>query len=142
MELPLISELKEWKVQNLMIPSSREWNHEIIVNIFEDRDAKAILEIPLRQWHIHDTRIWNFSKDGNYTVKTGYHVAMSLDENLESRRIQGNWNSLWKIKVPQKINQFLWRACRECLPNRINLQKKGIQVPPPCVLFNEGLETS
>ncbi|XP_075485321.1 uncharacterized protein LOC142525036 [Primulina tabacum] len=141
-EKAMIPELHDWTVQDLMVPGSREWDHEIIETIFEIRDTKEITEIPLVQIQLRDKRIWHFSKNGAYTVQSGYHVAMSLDVNLESRKIQGNWKALWKVDVPPKIKSFLWRACRKCLPHRIYLHKRGIQVSALCVVCNKDMETS
>ncbi|XP_075492415.1 uncharacterized protein LOC142530463 [Primulina tabacum] len=141
-EKPIILEVHDWTVQDLMVPGSREWDHDIMETIFENRDTKAVTEIPLGPIKLQDNRIWHFSKNGDYTVKSGYHVAMSLDANLEARKIQGNWKAIWKLNVPPKIKIFLWRACRECLSHRINMQNRGIQVASLCVVCNKELDTS
>ena len=36
------------------------------------------------------------------------------------------WKTLWKLKVPNKIKVFGWRACCNILPTRVNLLKKRI----------------
>lgn len=33
-------------------------------------------------------------------------------------RVQGDWMTIWKLKIPQKIKLLLWRAARGCLPTR------------------------
>lgn len=120
-EKPMLQELQDWTVQYLMVSGSREWDHETIESMFEDRDTKAITEIPLGPIQLQDNRIWQFSKNGAYTVKSVYHVTMSLDEHRASRKVHGNWKAIWQLEVPSKIKIFLWRAGRECLPHRINL---------------------
>jgi len=45
----------------------------------------------------------------------------------------GYWSGIWRLKVPQKINNLLWRMCRGCLPTRVRLQDKGVQCPISCV---------
>ena len=36
------------------------------------------------------------------------------------------WKTLWKLKVPNKIKVFGWRACRNILPTQANLAQKQI----------------
>lgn len=52
----------------------------------------------------------------------------------------GEWNLLWRLNVPGKIKIFLWRVCRECLPIRYNLQRRGVQCPLSCVLCSSKVE--
>ncbi|XP_050290092.1 uncharacterized protein LOC126728284 [Quercus robur] len=65
------------------------------------------------------------SPDGSYTVKTAYHMLAS--EVLHSSPssfggMAGNvWKGIWKIKTPQKIKHFIWRAAKGSLPTKQNL---------------------
>lgn len=36
------------------------------------------------------------------------------------------WKTLWKLKVPNNIKVFRWRACTNILPIRVNLAQKQI----------------
>jgi len=44
----------------------------------------------------------------------------------------GNWNDIWRLKVPLKVKNLFWRMCRGCLPTRIRLQDKGVPCPTNC----------
>lgn len=44
-----------------------------------------------------------------------------------------NWSGIWKLKVPPKIRNLVWRMCRGVLPTRMQLQDKGVQCPMNCV---------
>ncbi|XP_073318192.1 uncharacterized protein [Primulina huaijiensis] len=126
---PWLRDSSNFYVEKAMIPELHDWTvQDLMVRAHENGITKS-LNLSLR-------------KNGAYIVKSGYHVAMSLDVNLESRKIQGNWKALWKVDVPPKIKNFLWRACRKCLPHRINLQKRGIQVSALSVVCNKDMETS
>ena len=36
------------------------------------------------------------------------------------------WKTPWKLKLPNKIKVFGWRACSSILPTRVNLSKQQI----------------
>ena len=42
------------------------------------------------------------------------------------------WRRLWKMKVPNKIKIFLWRACSKALPTRCNLLRRKVLEDPTC----------
>lgn len=54
----------------------------------------------------------------------------------------GNWKRLWRIRVPPKVRNFLWRVAHNCLPTRDNLGRRGIQVPDECVICGLNFENS
>ncbi|XP_075633467.1 uncharacterized protein LOC142605927 [Castanea sativa] len=63
--------------------------------------------------------------------KSGYHAlceearsdeASSSDSGLVARF----WSKIWKPGVSGKVKHFLWRACTDSLPTRINLMKRKI----------------
>ena len=36
------------------------------------------------------------------------------------------------LKVPKKIKNFVWRACKDSIPTKINLRRRSIAVSPLC----------
>ena len=36
------------------------------------------------------------------------------------------WNSIWKLRVPNKVRHFVWRAVRNSLPTKLNLHKRQV----------------
>jgi hypothetical protein len=55
-----------------------KWNKELIRAMFARDDAEAILGIPESESGIEDVMRWHYSKDGEYSVKSGYRVAMTV----------------------------------------------------------------
>ena len=45
------------------------------------------------------------------------------------------WAKLWKLKVPNKIKVFKWRACQNILPTRINLVRRRIIEDETCEFY-------
>ncbi|BFG25163.1 hypothetical protein CerSpe_114370 [Prunus speciosa] len=74
-----------------------------------------------------DRRIWHFTKNGRYSVKSGYWAALEYKrlEEMSAGNIVGPssptlkmWKHLWKLKVPQKILHLLWRLVHNLLPSK------------------------
>lgn len=52
----------------------------------------------------------------------------------------GNWNDIWRLKVPPKVKNLLWRMCRGCLPTRVRLQDKGVSCSTNCASCDSDYE--
>lgn len=118
---PVIDDLQTMKVQELMILGCREWDVELISDMFLEKNIKVILSIPLREDLSPDVWVWNHSKNCIYSIKSGYWVAVQLSSIACNPGNSDSWRKLWKLQIPPKLKIFLWRAARSCLPNRANL---------------------
>ena len=88
--------------------------------------------------------IWLHTKDVEYSVKSGYHVARMISKQNNglgesSRTAHGNlvWKRLWKTNIPNKIKAFEWRACQNVLPTKENLACRGIMDNDRCELCKQ-----
>ncbi|CAN1248298.1 hypothetical protein LINPERPRIM_LOCUS6681 [Linum perenne] len=61
-------------VRDLLIPGSREWDAELIEELFTPRDAREILSIALSPQAETDRRIWMLGKTGEYIVRSAYRL--------------------------------------------------------------------
>ncbi|XVF88248.1 hypothetical protein PTKIN_Ptkin19aG0034300 [Pterospermum kingtungense] len=66
---------------------------------------------------------------------------MDLSPTHEALKVDGNWTDLWRLRIPPKVKNFPWRACRVTVLTRIKLSSRGISVPISCVLRNNDVET-
>ena len=108
---------------------------------FQKEDAEAILRIPLSRRHIKDSVMWLHTQKGTYTVNSSYHVAAQLvkeEKNwVESSRGSPSnkvWENLWKLRIPNKIKVFAWRAGLNILPSKENLFRHKIAADDTCTL--------
>jgi len=62
-----------------------------------------------------------------YSVKSAYRLCMEDLVDTSHLHKPGFWSGIWKLKVPPKIKNLIWRMCRGCLPTRVRLQDKGVQ---------------
>ena len=77
-------------------------------------------------------------RKGIFTIKSAYKVArvvLSEGKVAESSRGYAGkdvWLTIWKLRIPNKIKVFGWRACNEILPTRLNLSKRKIIADAMC----------
>ncbi|KAM1801208.1 hypothetical protein ACFX11_032846 [Malus domestica] len=82
--------------------------------------------LPMSIGGCSDKVIWHYSKDGDYTVRTGYDVAMEMQENGElGRKRTGSsnrwedcdrvWREIWSLVMPNRMKFFICRCCNDSL---------------------------
>ncbi|GLT26664.1 hypothetical protein SLA2020_017140 [Shorea laevis] len=75
--------------------------------------------------------VWHYDKYERFSIKSAYLQALNVvhEYGWHSENTilsSGEWKYLWKLKVPPKIQVFLWRAIHNSLPSLENLMKRGI----------------
>lgn len=119
----------------------------MIDHLFLPFEAKKIKAIPLCVTDQADCLIWPRSRDGAYSVKTGYPLLCErevMDEAsiLDTAEKKLFWKRIWRMSVPNKIKIFLWRACSKALPTRSNLLKRKVVNDSICQLCGSGHENT
>ena len=110
---------------------------------FNREEGEAICDILLSRRQVPESIYWKHSKDGNFTVKSEHKVARSLLKEDWAKPSPGSgvsrvWAAIWKLRIPNKIKVFGWRACHDILPTRRNLKKKRVlfdELCPFCARF-------
>ena len=142
---PLPSFPHDSKVADLMQGSPLEWDSEKIRSSFLPYDAEAILQIPISNRSPPDKLIWHATRNGKYTVRSGYHLLLHevQTSNPGSSRLGERdplWKTIWSMSVLAKIRSFLWRACHESLPSKLGLMRRKIVDSPWCENCGTGVE--
>lgn len=91
---------------------------------FESEDRDLVKAIPLSSFYTKDSWFWHYDKRGSYNVKIGYKLYMNLKNLRASTCSNGSghyWKNLWSLKVPSKINLFLWKASYNHFPTNYTL---------------------
>ena len=84
--------------------------------------------------------IWPYTSLGQYIVHSGYKFLAK--ENLNNPTIMGPnqdngvWKLVWGLSLPNKVKNFLWRACRNSMPAKVNLRKRMILTFDICDHYN------
>lgn len=105
------------------------WNTQVIDQNFLPYGKERILQIPIGTNDDQDSILWMATKDGNYTVKSGYHCILnqySSDQPSGSDRdkMKNMWQIYWKVKVQPKIKVFGWTILNNTTPNHSSLSEK------------------
>ncbi|CAB4283736.1 unnamed protein product [Prunus armeniaca] len=130
-------------VADLIDSELKIWRCDLISRLFYPNEARLITSMPISRWGCPDRLMWHFHKQGVYTVRSGYDLALYLKRNGElgvkgdgegSR--QSNqaaiWKGIWRLRIPPKIRTFVWKACRNALVVRHHLKKRRVPVDNGC----------
>lgn len=134
-------------VSDLMHAELGYWNTEKIQQCFTAEDMEKILEIPISQYTKEDRVYWAATKNDRFSVKTSYHIAVEIFSNCGKSLASPStndklWRQIWNVRIPPKVNHFLWRVCRDNLPTKDNLRKRRMTVDPVCCMCGEEMETT
>ncbi|KAK9993090.1 hypothetical protein SO802_022793 [Lithocarpus litseifolius] len=135
------------KVCHLFDAVTRQWNRPLIHSLFHASTRDDILRIKLGDARTRDKLHWIETKSRTFSVKSAYHVGLRLSnsvmgEHSLANQDKGLWNKVWSLNTPPKVRNFIWRACSDILPTRVNLQRRKVQVDPKCGLCGQQDETT
>ena len=65
-------------VSSMMIGNPKRWNAEMLENYVHQEDITLIHSLAISQDYRRDGYCWSYTKNGMYTVKSGYWVATNL----------------------------------------------------------------
>ncbi|XP_060969989.1 uncharacterized protein LOC115713780 [Cannabis sativa] len=131
------------KVHSLMKINDTGWDMEILEDLFEERDRRLIVKIPLQQSAAKDTLTWAYEASGIYSVKSAYKLLQQVNGRWDNDDDAAStfWATMWRLKIPPKVKNTLWRAGKNCLPTLCMLQTKRVNVNSLCPICREEEET-
>ncbi|MCH82297.1 ribonuclease H protein [Trifolium medium] len=105
--LPELSSFKVWSpvrnldedavVADLIGVDIKQWKRELVLNSFNDFEARQFLNIHL-SWRLpEDKKVWSWERNGHYSVRSAYHLLKeeTLRANPEPS-LAGN-TGIWKF---------------------------------------------
>lgn len=122
------SELETTIVNTLIHDNGIEWGDDILSSLFNDIDRQLILQIPLSSRNTNDSWYWLLDNDGVFSVMSCYRRIRGEREYAD----RSFWKKLWRIKLPGKVLNFLWRVCRNVLPTAVALVSKHVNIQQVC----------
>ncbi|XP_074343130.1 uncharacterized protein LOC141680956 [Apium graveolens] len=110
----------------------KEWDLDIIKDVFNDRDQKLILDIDMQDSGDEYMLYWKHENSGLYSVKSAYRWIQFNKGRWCIEDKASIWAKLWSIKAPPKTLNVVWRALSKCLPTLVQLQIKRVQIEALC----------
>ena len=127
---PMLEGWEETTVNVLINEENRTWNEQLIDGLFVPEEAELVKKIPLSRHSVDDKMFWPWTQSGAYTCKSGYRFLKMEDEEDGMEDVQNGekvfWQSIWGLRIPNKVKNFLWHACREAIPTKANLKRRHI----------------
>ena len=110
------------KVADLMVAAGDAWNTARLDEMFSPDDAQDIKQIAIGGPVMQDVLAWNFTKNGTFTVRSSYHLKMTLNklktgrpESTSSVNRHQGYLGLWDTSAPNKAKIHMWRVIRNGL---------------------------
>jgi hypothetical protein len=99
-------------------------------------DANTILAIPIRD-DFEDFIAWRYDNKGAFSVKSAYKLYVNTRDGPRATSSNAAphdqfWKAIWKLPVPPKVQQFIWRLAHNSLPLRMNIKQRGIECDTLC----------
>jgi ribonuclease HI len=135
-------------INQLIDRNSNTWNTPLLRELFFEHDVQAILGIELPLQNLEDRLAWQPERNGIFTVKSAYWLALSLkhqqrDVGSTSSKTDGErslWNCIWKTDVPPKVRIFGWRLATDSLPTRKNKFRRTLEPDDTCTICGSAVE--
>ena len=108
-------------VNSLINFESKEWDARLLEQYVDEEDIPMIQSLAISPTHRHDIFCWSYTKNGQYTVKSGYRVATNiLTDDDEKQVIEPSITKLQafalKVNAPQKICHLIWQLISRQVP--------------------------
>ncbi|XP_074305456.1 uncharacterized protein LOC141640646 [Silene latifolia] len=118
------------------------WNEAYIKGLFTEEWATRILAIPLCEIRMRDKVYWPITKEGAYTVKSGYGLIfddyMAKKGTIKDKtRISDRGRdfcrkTLWKLPIPKVWKILIWRIITSALPTGSEFYKRNLNIEVLC----------
>jgi ribonuclease HI len=128
------------RVADLFSPDGRTWDVAKVDAMFTRGDDVDIKQIAIGGPGVADYMAWNFTKNGCFTVKSAYHLKMSLErmktgqpESSSSVNKHRGFMALWDTCAPPKAKIHMWRLIKNGLAVGYELHRRRIKPGVFCV---------
>lgn len=143
-----IQVLGDTKVASFMDQTTKSWKMEQVNTTLPQNKALQVLQTPISWTSEKDCLIWPLTKDGEYSVNSGYKQAHAMARASQhppssSAHIQSKtWHLLWQARVPTKVKMFCWKLCHNAVAVKGNLAHRHLSQDPLCPVCQVEEETT
>nr|GMD79784.1 uncharacterized protein LOC109154171 [Ipomoea batatas] len=119
---------------------SGSWDEDVVKDLFEPSDVPRILATPVSPDSRDEWR-WRDDIRGIYSVRQGYRLLTPISAHADPQLQFVEWRKLWRLPVPPKVKNFLWRCMRYVLPVRETLKARHVWAGGGCPFCSFDMET-
>ena len=130
------------KVGEFINPHTKQWDKEKVNTWFLPPSRDEVLGTRLGRLDGRDNLMWNENKSQTFSMRSAYQVALQIHRRSSAEHSRAwddkqIWNRLWKLPIPPKVHNFVWRAYSNILPTRANLCWRKVHLDPKCKVCGE-----
>jgi len=134
------------RVSDLINQDSKEWEEGTLENYVHPGDIPLIRSMAISSTHRQDSFCWEYTRNGHYTVKSGYWVAQNLLKPDEEKLIvEPSITKLqafaWKLKAPRKVCHLIWQLITGQVAVIRNLVRRNMRCDNYCPRCGEAEES-
>ncbi|XP_009144626.1 uncharacterized protein LOC103868271 [Brassica rapa] len=96
------------RVIDFINQKSKEWDVRLLEDYVAPADILFIRSFAISSTHRRDTFCWNYTKNGQYTVKSGYWVPQNLLKYEEEKKM-GHGKPLHSSAVVDGFGWIAWK---------------------------------
>ena len=125
------------RVSDLINLESKDWDVSLLENYVNRADIPLIRNLAISSTHRRDTFCWNYTRNDQYTVKSGYWVPQNLLQTQEEKEVLEPSNTklqafAWKLKAPKKICHLIWQLLTGHVAVTRNLARRNMRCDNYC----------
>ncbi|XP_041028005.1 uncharacterized protein LOC121267980 [Juglans microcarpa x Juglans regia] len=134
----------EANMEALINPVTKSWKMQLIKEIFSEEEAANMSQIHVSLCN-SPKKIWSCTTNGIFFVRSAYHLQVEIQQRAkgQSSNTYEQKERCGKLAVPNVEKVFLWKACNDGLPTKMNLFKKKVVEDcscPICLQYEESIE--
>ncbi|KAM6548802.1 hypothetical protein CsatB_020478 [Cannabis sativa] len=120
---------------------TRSWDYDVVNDLFNSRDGRLILGLPLSPNAASNFWSWSGDRTGLFSIKNAYLLLQKNKTQHVGSDNSGFWRKLWQLKIPPKVKNLLWRAITDCLPTCLQLVTKHVSISAICPVCTDQVES-
>lgn len=129
-----ITNLEQIKVKDF-ITENKVWDSPLIANALGSNDIDVVTNILIpKRAEVEDTPCWVASSNGKFSVKSAYNCLAN------NSIVNDSWDWIWHLKVPAKLQGFLWTCMHGKLLTNQHRKLRGLTDNDSCPKCDSGTE--
>lgn len=107
-----------------------EWKLDLLATQLPSYIRDSILSYPVPHNVVHwvpDCWVWKGNKEGFFSAASGYRWLLDRSRTWVAN---ANWDWIWKVGAPAKLQLLLWQVSHNALPSNSLRHRRGIASSP------------